>query len=66
MTNPPIPSPDPAQPDGEIQTTEDENTGRTYYVPELNDEKKPFRCILDLGIATTSTGNRLFGVLKVS
>ena len=54
-----------SQPDGEIQTTEDENTGRTYYVPELNDEKKPFRCILDVGIATTSTGNRLFGVLKV-
>ena len=34
-------------------------------MPELNDEKKPFRAILDLGIATTSTGNRVFGVLKV-
>lgn len=55
----------PPQPDGEVQTTEDENTGRTYYVPELNEEKKPFRCILDVGIATTSTGNRVFGVLKV-
>ena len=27
-------------------------------------EKKPFRAILDVGIQTTSTGNRVFGVLK--
>lgn len=52
------------EPDGEIPTTKDENNGRTYYVPELNDEKKPFRCILDVGIQTTTTGNRVFGVLK--
>jgi large subunit ribosomal protein L5e len=54
-----------AQPDGEIAKTEDEESGRTFYVPELDEEKRPFRCILDVGIRTTSTGNRMFGALKV-
>lgn len=52
------------QPDGEINTTKDEESGRTFYVPELDDERRPFRAILDVGIRTTSTGNRVFGVLK--
>lgn len=52
------------EPDGEIPTTVDEESGRTFYVPELDDEKRPFRAILDVGIRTTTTGNRVFGVLK--
>jgi len=40
------------------------NGKRTYYVEELDDDKNPFRCILDVGITTTSTGARVFGALK--
>ena len=38
---------------------------RTYYVEELDDDKNPFRALLDVGIITTSTGSRVFGALKV-
>eukprot|EP00958_Prasinococcus_capsulatus_P009639 scaffold932_cov299-Prasinococcus_capsulatus_cf.AAC.6 len=34
-------------------------------VEEEEDEKKPFRCNLDVGLARTSTGARVFGALKV-
>jgi large subunit ribosomal protein L5e len=37
---------------------------RTYFVEELNDDKNPFRALLDVGIITTSTGSRVFGALK--
>lgn len=37
---------------------------RTYYVEELDDDKNPFRALLDVGIITTSTGSRVFGALK--
>mmetsp|Transcript_45801 Transcript_45801/g.58824 ORF Transcript_45801/g.58824 Transcript_45801/m.58824 type:complete len:320 (+) Transcript_45801:48-1007(+) len=37
---------------------------RTYFVDELDDDKNPFRALLDVGIITTSTGSRLFGALK--
>jgi len=37
---------------------------RTYYVDEMDDKKNPFRCLLDVGIITTSTGSRVFGALK--
>jgi len=37
---------------------------RTYYVEELDDDKNPFHCLLDVGIITTSTGSRVFGALK--
>jgi large subunit ribosomal protein L5e len=40
------------------------NGKRTYYVEELDDDQNPFRCILDVGITTTSTGARVFGALK--
>jgi len=33
-------------------------------VSELQEEKRPFRVLLDVGIAATTTGARLFGALK--
>lgn len=30
--------------------------GRTYYVDEVDEEKKPFKALLDVGIRSTSTG----------
>lgn len=47
---------------GEIVKTE--ANGRTYYVEEVADEKRPFRCYLDVGLRTTTTGHRVFGALK--
>lgn len=41
-----------------------EHNGRTYFVDEVNEEKKPFRAVLDVGIRNTTTGARIFGVLK--
>jgi len=49
--------------DGTIVQTKDEK-GRTYFVEELDDDKKPFRALLDVGIKNTSTGARVFGALK--
>lgn len=51
------------EPTGEVVTTEGEN-GRTYYVSEVDDDKKPFRALLDVGIKNTTTGSRVFGALK--
>merc|ERR1719182_707980 len=49
-------------PEGEVVKTE---VGKkTYYVEELDDDKRPFKCILDVGIQTTTSGNRVFGALK--
>lgn len=48
--------------DGEIVKTE--SNGRTYFVDEVSDEKRPFRAYLDVGLRTTTTGNRVFGALK--
>jgi large subunit ribosomal protein L5e len=36
---------------------------RTYFVDEL-DEKRPFRCFLDIGLKRTSIGAKVFGALK--
>jgi large subunit ribosomal protein L5e len=41
----------------------DEELGEEYHV-EADDEKSPFRALLDVGLARTTTGARLFGVLK--
>lgn len=48
--------------DGTIVSTEYDN--KKYYVDEVDDDKKPFRCFLDVGCRTTSTGCRIFGALK--
>jgi large subunit ribosomal protein L5e len=47
---------------GDVVSTE--LNGRTYFVPELDDEKKPFRALLDIGIKNTTTGANIFGALK--
>lgn len=51
--------------DGEIQSCESWK-GKTMYVPEeqLDEERHPFRCILDVGLRRTTCGARLWGALK--
>ena len=36
----------------------------TYYVDQVDEDKRPFRALLDVGCKTTSTGCRIFGALK--
>lgn len=38
--------------------------GKTYYVDEVDDDKRPFRALLDVGTKATTTGCRVFGALK--
>lgn len=40
--------------DGEVVKTD--VNGRTYYVDEVDEEKRPFKALLDVGIRSTSTG----------
>lgn len=44
-----------------VSTTEDK---RTFWVPELDEERRPFRCYLDVGVRATTRGARIFGALK--
>ena len=39
-------------------------TGEDFTV-EPSDERRPFRALLDVGLIRTTTGNRVFGALKV-
>ena len=48
--------------DGEVITTEYDS--KTYYVDEVDEDKRPFRCLLDVGCRPTTTGCRIFGALK--
>merc|ERR1712032_1809197 len=48
--------------DGEIMKTE--MGKKTYYVDEVNEDKRPFRALLDVGCRATTTGCRIFGALK--
>jgi large subunit ribosomal protein L5e len=42
-----------------------DNVDGTYYeVEELDDSPRPFQCFLDVGLRRTTTGSRVFGVLK--
>ena len=50
------------EPTGEVVSTE--VNGRTYFVNEVDDDKRPFRALLDVGIKNTTTGARIFGALK--
>jgi len=45
-------------------TGNDEVNGEFYEVEEVEDGPRPFRCYLDVGLARTSTGARVFGCLK--
>lgn len=48
--------------DAEVVSTEYDD--KTYYVEEVDDDKRPFRCLLDVGCKPTTTGCRIFGALK--
>jgi len=48
--------------DGEVVKTEYD--GKTYFVDEVDDDKRPFRALLDVGCKPTTTGCRIFGALK--
>jgi len=39
-------------------------TGEDFSV-EPTDSRRPFRALLDVGLIRTTTGNRVFGALKV-
>lgn len=47
---------------GEIMSTEFNK--RTYFVDELDEDRRPFRVFLDVGLARTSLGANVFGALK--
>lgn len=48
---------------GDVVKSTGEN-GRTYFVEEVNEEKKPFRALLDVGIKNTTTGAKVFAAMK--
>lgn len=50
------------EPTGEVVSTE--VNGRTYFVESVDDEKRPFRALLDVGIKNTTTGAKVFGAMK--
>ena len=59
------------EPDGIIHTSHAKHphTGKdlkrkVHYVKEMDDEKRPFRAFLDVGIHRTTTGARIFGAMK--
>jgi len=47
---------------GEVVSTDYD--GRKYYVEEVDDDRRPFRALLDVGTRATTTGCRIFGALK--
>lgn len=42
----------------------DGNVFDVYEQDQVNDDKRPFKAVLDVGITTTTTGNKVFGALK--
>merc|ERR1719188_2239600 len=43
----------------------DEATGEEYHVEEeVEGERRPFKCVLDVGLKRTTIGSKVFGVLK--
>lgn len=48
--------------DGEVISTEYDK--KKYYVDEVDEDKRPFRALLDVGCRPTTTGCRVFGALK--
>jgi len=57
-----------AEPDGKVNSIKaafgEATKEQTYFVPALAEDRKPFKCYLDVGIRATTTGARLFGALK--
>ena len=52
------------EPTGDVVSCKGENDNKTYYVEELDEEKRPFRALLDVGIRSTTTGSRVFAAMK--
>lgn len=50
------------EPTGEVVSTEVD--GRKYFVEQVDEEKRPFRALLDIGIKNTTTGAKIFGAMK--
>jgi len=48
--------------DGNVVSTEYEK--KTYFVEEVDDDRRPFRALLDVGTRATTTGCRIFGAMK--
>lgn len=48
--------------DGSVVTTDYDK--KKYYVEEVDDDKRPFRALLDVGTKATTTGCRIFGAMK--
>jgi large subunit ribosomal protein L5e len=46
-----------------LYTGAEELNGEIYQ-PEEAEERRPFKCILDVGLKATTTGSRIFGALK--
>ena len=44
---------------------QEEATGEDYNVEAIEDEARPFTCLLDTGLKRTSTGSKVFAALKV-
>jgi len=42
----------------------DEIDGTDYHIEEEEGDKRPFKCILDVGLQTTCVGHRMWGALK--
>jgi len=42
----------------------EEANGAEYYVEKEGDNPAPFRCVLDVGLARTSTGAKIFAAMK--
>jgi large subunit ribosomal protein L5e len=42
----------------------EEATGAEYYVEKEGDNAAPFHCVLDVGLARTSTGAKIFAAMK--
>lgn len=49
-----------------VKTSHTNDAGRTrdFWVAAMAGEKKPFHAVLDVGLRPTTTGSRVFGVLK--
>ncbi|KAJ1611863.1 60S ribosomal protein L5 [Cryptosporidium canis] len=41
-----------------------EITGDDYHVEEEAEDRRPFKCILDVGLTRTTSGNRVFAAMK--
>jgi len=42
----------------------EEANGEDYHVEDDEHEQRPFKCILDVGLQTTTSGHRMWGALK--